>query len=71
MRGRETDIAALCEAVLNGQWINDAGKWVERIRENPEKVWRIMSDVRNAAAEGTIKTTSGQMAEFLWKKVFK
>ena len=66
MRGRETDIARLCEIVLNGQWVNDAGKWVERIRANPEKVWRVMSDVKNAAAEGRIKTTAGQMAEYNW-----
>lgn len=70
LRGRQTDVARLAEQVLNGQWVNDAGKWVERIREHPEKVWRVMQDVRNAAAEGTIKTTAGQMAEFLWKKVF-
>jgi hypothetical protein len=68
LRGRQADIAALCEAVLNGQWINDAGKWIERIRENPEKVWRVMAEVKNAASEGRIKTTAGQMAEFNWKK---
>lgn len=68
LRGRQADIAKLCEAVLNGQWVNDAGKWVERIRENAEKVWRCMSDVKNAASEGRIKTTAGQMAEFNWKK---
>ncbi len=71
LRGRETDIARLCEIVLNKQWVNDAGKWVERIRANPEKVWRVMSDVKNAAAEGRIKTTPGQMAEYNYTKVFK
>ena len=70
LRGRQTDVARLCELVLNGQWRNDAGKWVERIRADPEKVWRVMSDVKNAIAEKRVRTTPGQMAESNWK-IFK
>lgn len=70
LRGRQADIAALCESVLNGEWVNDAGKWVERIRSDPEKVWRVFCDVKAAATEGRIKTTPARMAEYNWK-VFK
>lgn len=70
LRGRQADVARLCETVLNGQWVNDAGKWIERIRQDPEKVWRVMVDAKNAAAEGRIRTTPGQYVEHNWK-IFK
>ena len=66
----QAEVAVFCESVLNGQWVNDGGKWVERIKVNPEKVMRVMSDVKNAAAEKRVKTTPAQMAEHLWG-VFK
>lgn len=67
---RQAEVAAMAESVLNGQWINDAGKWIGRIKANPEKVWRVMADVRCAATERRIKTSPAQMAEFNWG-VFK
>jgi hypothetical protein len=70
LRGRAADVEALCKVVLNGQWEADGNKWITRIRDNAEKVWRVFTDVKNAAAEKRIKTTPGQMAEYNWK-VFK
>lgn len=64
---RQREIAQLCESVLNGQWVNDAGKWIMRIREDPEKVWRVMADVKCAATERRIRTSAAQMAEHNWK----
>lgn len=63
---RQAEVAVFCESVLNGQWVNDAGKWVDRIKENEVKVMRVMCEVKNAAAEKRIKTTAAQMAEHLW-----
>ena len=64
---RQLEVAQLAESVLNGQWVNDAGKWMIRIRSNAEKVWRVMVDVKAAVTEGRIKTTPAQMAEHNWK----
>lgn len=70
LTARQIEVAALGESVLNGEWINDAGKWMGRIKTDPEKVWRVMADVKSAKTEGRVKTTPAAMAEFNWK-VFK
>ncbi len=56
----------MAEDTLNGEWINDAGKWVNRIKADPEKVWRVMADVQSAVKEGRVKKTPAAMAEFNW-----
>lgn len=63
---RQAEVAAFAEEVLNGQWVNDAGKWVGRIKQDAEKVWRVMADVKSAKVERRIKTTPAQMAEHNW-----
>lgn len=66
LTARQVEVAAFGESVLNGEWVNDAGKWVGRIKVNPEKVFRVMADVKAAKVEGRIKTTPARMAEFNW-----
>lgn len=63
---RQVEVAQFAESVLNGQWVNDGGKWIQRIKANPEKVWRVMADVKCAITERRVKTTPAQMAEFNW-----
>ena len=60
----------LAETVLNGEWVNDAGKWVGRAKQDAGKVFRCMADVKAAVVEGRVKTTPARMAEHNWK-VFK
>jgi len=67
---RQIEVAAFGEAVLNGEWVNDAGKWIGRIKTDAEKVFRVMADVKAAKVEGRVKTTPARMAEFNWS-VFK
>lgn len=67
---RQAEVAAFGEEVLNGEWVNDAGKWIGRIKLDAEKVFRVMADVKSAKVEGRVKTTPARMAEFNWG-VFK
>lgn len=67
---RQYEVAQFGEAVLNGEWVNDAGKWIGRIKVDAEKVFRVMADVKSAQVEGRVKTTPARMAEFNWG-VFK
>ena len=66
LTGRQAEVAAFAESVLNGEWVNDAGKWVGRIKVDAEKVFRVFADVKAARVEGRIKTTPARMAEFNW-----
>jgi uncharacterized protein YdaU (DUF1376 family) len=70
LTSRQLEVAQFAESVLNGQWVNDAGKWVERIKGDADKVWRVMADVKSAVVERRVKTSPAQMAEHNWK-VFK
>lgn len=70
LTARQIEVAQFGEAVLNGEWVNDAGKWIGRIKTDAEKVFRVMADVKSAKVEGRIKTTPARMAEFNWG-VFK
>ena len=70
LTARQIEVAAFGESVLNGEWVNDAGKWIGRIKTDAEKVFRVMADVKCAKTEGRVKTTPARMAEFNWG-VFK
>ena len=61
-------IAARFEAALNSEWINDAGKWINRIKTNPAKSERVIAEVESAAKESRIKTTPARYAEQTWKE---
>jgi hypothetical protein len=70
LNARQIEVAAFAEDVLNGEWVNDAGKWIGRIKTQAEKVFRVMADVHSAKVEGRVKTSPARMAEFNWG-VFK
>lgn len=64
----QKELATRFEGTLNGQWINDAGKWILRIRGAAGKCQRVIAEVENAKKEGRIKTTPAQYAEQIWKE---
>lgn len=70
LTARQIEVAQFAEQTLNGEWVNDAGKWIGRIKTDAEKVFRVMADVKCAKVEGRVKTTPARMAEFNWG-VFK
>lgn len=67
LRGRRADVGALAEHVLGVQWVNDAGKWINRIHNDVERVSRVMLEVQNAIKEDRVLTTPAQMAENTWE----
>lgn len=67
LTARQREVVKFAEETLNGQWVNDAGKWVNRTKGDAEKVFRVMADVRAAVIEGRLRTTPAQMAETNWK----
>ena len=56
------------ESCLNGEWVNDAGKWVNRIKQNQDRSERVISEIENAVKELRIKTTPARYAEQIWKE---
>jgi len=63
----QKELANSIETALGDQWVNDAGKWIGRIKENAKKAERVISELLNAIKEGRIKTTPAQYAEQTWK----
>jgi hypothetical protein len=61
-------IAGRFEAALGIQWINDAGKWVNRCKALPSKSERVVAEVESAIKEGRIRATPAQYAEQIWKE---
>ena len=64
----QADLAARMEACLADQWVNDAGKWVDRIKKQFAKVERVTAELESAAKEGRIKSTPAQYVEQIWKE---
>lgn len=64
----EKEIADDAERLLAVQWTNDAGKWIERIRRNPDKARRVLAELKNAIRERRVSTTPAQFAEDTWKR---
>ena len=64
----KVEIAAMFEAALNSEWVNDAGKWINRIKTNPAKSERVIAEVESAIKESRIKTTPARFAEQTWKE---
>ena len=68
LSAEQREIATRFETVLNGQWVNDAGKWILRIRGVPAKCQRVVAELESALKEQRIKTTPAQYAEQIWKE---
>lgn len=64
----EKELADRLEKCLNSQWVNDAGKWMLRIRMDPQKVFRVLADTELAMKENQIRTTPAQYLEFRWEQ---
>ena len=62
------ELAGRMEIALGVQWVNDAGKWVNRIKANFGKSERVIAEVESAEKEKRIKTTPAQYAENIWKE---
>ena len=63
------EIARLFEDALGPQWLNDAGKWIQRVKGLPDKCRRVVAEVVDAKKNGRIKPDSSpaQYAEYTWK----
>jgi hypothetical protein len=72
------EIADRFETALGNEWVNDAGKWVQRIKgvgamteeakeAMRDKCERVVAEVENAIREGRIDTTPARFAEDTWK----
>lgn len=64
----QKELADRMETCLNGQWCNDAGKWLLRICGATRKAERVIAEVECAKKELRIKTTPAQYAEQIWKE---
>lgn len=64
----QAETAKRFEEALNSQWVNDAGKWVNRIKAFDGKSERVIAEVESAIKEGRIRTTAAQYAEQIWKE---
>lgn len=62
------ELANRMETALGVQWVNDAGKWVNRIKKHFGKTERVTAEVESALKESRIKTTPAQYAENIWKE---
>jgi DNA-binding Lrp family transcriptional regulator len=68
LTAQQKELADRIEAALGNQWINDAGKWINRIKGHFEKCERVISEVQNALREGRVKTTPAQYSENIWQE---
>ena len=68
LSGRQKEVADRIEEALDGDWINDAGKWIARVRIDARKVERVASEVCDAMKSGRVSTTPGAYAEDCWKR---
>ena len=68
----EWEIAGRYEKALGDQWVNDAGKWVNRIARAGSasygKAVRVIAEVESAIKESRITTSPAQYAEQTWKE---
>jgi hypothetical protein len=64
----QKELADRIEAALVDEWVNDAGKWINRIKTFPSKCERVIAEVESAAKENRIKTTAARYAEQTWKE---
>ena len=66
--GEKSELATRLETALASQWVNDAGKWINRIKNQTAKARRVIAEVERAIKEGGITTTPAQFAEDTWKR---
>lgn len=64
----QKELADRFESALGVQWVNDAGKWVNRIKKQFAKSARVSAELESALKESRIRTTPAQYAEQIWKE---
>ncbi len=64
----QKELADRIEAALGVEWVNDAGKWINRIKTLTGKCERVIADVESSVKENRIKTTPARYAEQTWKE---
>jgi uncharacterized protein YdaU (DUF1376 family) len=75
----EKTLADMVEKILGNEWVNDAGKWLnritgglgddgKRIAPTPDKVRRVFADTARAVKDSSINTTPARYAENTWKE---
>jgi hypothetical protein len=52
------------------EMVNWGGRWRLRHRENTEKAWRVLNEVRSMIKEGKITSNPGAAADDLWRNRF-
>jgi len=65
------ELALRFETALATEWINDAGKWINRIKATPKECESVIGEVESAARESRIDTTPARFAEHIWKWLTK
>lgn len=64
----EKELADRIETALNSEWVNDAGKWVNRIKKEFAKSTRVVAELESAITEDRVTTTPARYAEQIWKE---
>lgn len=64
---RQKELADRFEAALGNEWVNDAGKWVNRIKDSPDDCESVIGETESAARENRIDTTPARFAEYFWQ----
>ena len=67
LTGENKELADRFKKALGLQWVNDAGKWINRIKAETDKARRVVAEVESAIKEKRIKKTIAQYAEQQWK----
>ena len=67
LRKSQRGLCERFEAALGDQWMNDAGKWVNRIKADSGKSERVIAEIESAKKESRITATPAQFAEDTWK----
>ncbi len=73
------ELAQRFEELLGDQWVNDAGKWINRLKgwtdkqlviHPPEyhRCERVAAELHSALVEGRVKQTPAQYAEHIWEQ---
>jgi len=68
LTGENKELADRFEKALGLQWVNDAGKWINRIKYETGKASRVVAEVESAIKEKRIEKTRAQFAEDTWKR---
>jgi uncharacterized protein YdaU (DUF1376 family) len=70
LSGGQRELAVKMENLLADGWVNDAGKWITRIRQNFRKTESVCDDLEVAVREGRVEWPAAY-AEDTWKRFKK